>query len=712
MKIKRLTTQVVLLFLLSGICLPIFSGHVAAATGPPGNAADYNFYCGFTIVGRQGCHGYYTNTNFYLYNPNVNYAVSGTDILVNWANTTAPAYNNIASAAAFENELTTYLQQASSGTYDYDGIGAAFTIDAMLGESGSALCGTGTCTWQDGVNYANANLAQWETDVNYYAQKGWITWRVKQVLPTGTTDSTHVCAVGSPTVCGGSAQIRRYDGKDIVFRADGTAASPEMIVFDDPNPGGGYVRIRIDCGNISGPLTPLTAPPSYTLSPTITATVNGVAASIAEPGDTVTFRYAVANNASVNSASTSCMAYNNVFTGYHQAVSPAEKTGGTPSTTQTVCNNQIFNHNATVTIGTYTVPAADVATNKTVCSSLYLTPGSVKNGVAGPPLGVEACIIVGSLPYARVFGGDVSAGNAQSSATCDPNTGDYDAGIASWNQDSGLYSGAGTQYAAYAVGSIQHFASAQANPNTNAGKAPGGLAFANTSTPYGNLGAGSLPCMNDYYNVLPGATYLTTNVATPGTIDLSSLSSGAYVYTGTSTLTLSGMLKSGANPSRIQLFVPNHNVYIANNITYGTGWTTLADIPMFELVVNAANIYIDHNVSEVDGTYVAQNAQASGRGVGGQISTCATAAGPELLDANLYNNCSTSLLINGAFVANDVNLERSSKTLSDSSGDSPSSLTSSAAEQFNYNPSLWLIQPPYSTGVVTYNTIVDLPPVL
>jgi hypothetical protein len=163
--------------------------------------------------------------------------------------------------------------------------------------------------------------------------------------------------------------------------------------------------------------------------------------------------------------------------------------------------------------------------------------------------------------------------------------------------------------------------------------------------------------------------------------------------------------------TRIQLFTTS-NVYIDNDIKYGSGWQSLASIPMFELVTKGANVYISNKVGELDGTYVAQNTQGDGKGAGGQIATCATATGPFTLDNNVFTNCNKQLVINGAFVANDVMLERTAGTLSQSSSDCPCGLDSSAAEQFNYNPSLWMIQPPLPAGATTYNDVVDLPPVL
>src|SRR5581483_4498793 len=230
--------------------------------------------------------------------------------------------------------------------------------------------------------------------------------------------------------------------------------------------------------------------------------------------------------------------------------------------------------------------------------------------------------------------------------------------------------------------------------------------------------ANSLPCMNDYYVVPSGAQPLGGS-----NVDLSTLSSGAYTYSGGGTLTLHGSLSSSADSAstaRVQIFVNGGtNVYIPSNITYQdspASWGSISDIPMLELVVQSGNIYVSNNATELDGTYVAQNSNADGKGTGGQIATCATSSGPWPTGngpgSTLAASCGSHLLVNGAFVADDVALERSFSALSSSGGDNPSSLTSSAAEQFDYGPSDWLVQPPAPPEALTYNTIVDLPPVL
>ncbi len=451
---------------------------------------------------------------------------------------------------------------------------------------------------------------------------------------------------------------------------------------------------------------------TYALIPTVNDTSSGGNNAYAEVGDVLTFVYTVTNTAAGPSHDADCQEYDTGWSGYHAAPAPpAYDTAGSISTAnKTLCTAKSFAGGVSVKLKTETFTVTAAMVNTTICRTLTVAPSSPTVAI----LGAEDCVPIVIMPYTRVFGGDVSAGNAQSSATCTP-ANDWDSGVAGWNLATGFYNGAGTQLAAFAIGEIADFATSQTNSAATNGVAPSGIAFANTTAGGGgvyggSLGASSLPCMNNYYVVPTGATNIPTSP-----IDVSTLASGAYVYTGATTLNLYGVVPLG---HRIQLFVPNHNVYITkdpanHDFEYASGWTNVSDIPMFELVVNKANIYVDVGVSRLDGTFIAQNSQANGLGTGGQIATCATAAGPTAT-INFYSQCDNNLDINGAFVADEVILGRSPNwhTLEDSSSDDPNSLSSAAAEQFVYNPSLWLVQPPSSPGALTYNTVVDLPPVL
>ncbi len=681
-------------------------------------ASQYNFFCSFTILGRHGCNGLYNNNNYFDNDPSSATVVKGNDVMDPY-----PGHGDalpdgvIHDAASFESVLETYLALTKGGTkYDWNGAAAAFIIDSMLGKTGASLG-----SWQNAVKFANANLTtglNWEYKVNTYDANGWIDWDNVQTIPIGTPDSTHVCNDDASAKCEywPGPGLSPYDEFDYSFRGDNGSWTFDLITFH--NPDGTTFNISRFCANLVGFIKPLVSTSDYTLAPTVTPYVNGVSTAVAQPGDTVVFKYVQVANSGAKSLPTDCTGYDNNYVGYHVVGSPPDK--GAPVS---LCSARLFAKKTTTTLPSYTVPAAAVKVNETVCSSLYVNPGSVSKGLTGPATSDEACVIIGDEPYTRVFGGDVSAGNAQPAATCTA-ANDWDSGIVGWNTASGLYNGAGTQLAAFAIGEIVHFATSQTNSGATNGVAPSGIAFANTTTGAGgiyggSLGGSALPCENEYYIVPTAHTNLTVSP-----IDVSTLGSGAYVWTGASNPTIysSAGLASGVTPQRIQLFVPNHDVYISGKINYQGGWGSVDQIPMFELVTkgNAAgggNIYISNVATQLDGTYVAEDSLGTGLGNGGQIATCSNAAGTApaptgSVGSTLYTNCNNQLTVNGALVGEEVVFERSVNSLNDSSADNPGSLSSKAAEQFNYNPSLWLVQPPSTPGALIYNTVVALPPVL
>jgi hypothetical protein len=682
MKKWLLVTGLSILLSLAGI------GVAVAATGPYGRNWNNDYFTGDPTVGIDWAFVNLGSQQYDGLGPNCD-----TDCTVN---------------------LDSFLKVYHDRLYDtglsgskIDAGRAAAEIDVMLGQPGTAF----NNSIPQGIAYAQAHYTDWKNLITAYADgtmPGYsVDFNVFYNFSTATSNglgSTGVHDAGDVTDCSDGQQCRG----DITFQNNYNDNGFDWAVVFHVN--GKVFIIKHKCANLTNDNISLKIPSQpYNLNPTVNANVPG-GATVAEPGDTITFTYTVANTGDGDSDPATCTLYSQSFSGYHQTpgAAPFDKSG----TQSTKCSNKVFNGNSSTTVGTENVTVTAAQANTTICRTLSVSPAT------GPPgTGTntdEACVPVANQPYVRVFGGDVSAGNAQPAAACNLSN-DYNAAIVSWNSASGLYNGAGTQFAAFAVGDIDHFATSQTNVGTSKGVAPSGLSFANTTTGAngkygGDLGSTALPCMTDYYNVPASATNVVSN-----NIDVGTLASGAYVYTGASTLTLHGTLADGAVGSRIQIFVPNHNVYIDNDIAYApNAWQSIAGIPMFELVVDSGSIYVSNSVGRLDGTYIAQNSQANGQGTGGQIATCANAAGtaPAALDNNLYSNCNNQLVVNGAFVADDVLLERSVNTLSDSTTDSPANLSSSAAEQFNYNPSLWIVQPPTPPGALTYNTIVDLPPVL
>src|ERR1019366_2794031 len=111
--------------------------------------------------------------------------------------------------------------------------------------------------------------------------------------------------------------------------------------------------------------------------------------------------------------------------------------------------------------------------------------------------GCQTVVAVAYAPYVSVTGGDVMTGSGFGQACSDNTSG----GIFAWNQDStaGAFAGAGTQFAAGALGLIDGFASGQTSASGGSGV---GLSLSNTvhnSTGSGAFGGnfGSIPCATD-----------------------------------------------------------------------------------------------------------------------------------------------------------------------------------------------------------------------
>jgi hypothetical protein len=452
-------------------------------------------------------------------------------------------------------------------------------------------------------------------------------------------------------------------------------------------------------GSRNGRGTPVCAVVRYdfTLQPNITVEVNDAAppaGSVVEVGDKLEFIYSVNNNGTTQSQNTTCIIAGRAINGY--SPNPAPFTTSDPGYVQPAHGcPRVFPRGNTTMVTETTDPIPPGSLNRTICRTLQVTPSSHTGGTAN----YVACVRVGSKPYVKVFSGDISAGSGISTApsvcTNNPN-----AAVVGWNKGGGVngYAGAGTQYAVLALRQIAEFSTAQGGGPAGT---PSGLAFANTTasgTSYGGQ-LGSLPCIPDYYGTKPPSTALTGT-----SLNLATIPDG--VHTANGPLTLSGNLGGG---SRVSLYV-NGDVLINGPIQYPGGWNA-GNLPLFQLVVRG-NIYIAQGVSRIDGVYIAQPNGATG----GTIYTCANPALPaaavSTTGPNVYSACQNQLVVNGAFVAKQVQLLRSRGTLRSAT---PAENNSSAnvGEIFNFSPSVWMAQPPASTGSGgEYDAITSLPPIL
>lgn len=537
-------------------------------------------------------------------------------------------------------------------------------------------------------SYANTS----QNGTTSVGSNGRIDWFVSWRPPCGTYNSYY-----QPS----HRDVAPYVDTASNSNCENSSASPSQFIYFRNSAGTPIYVIRRICMNPMGTLQALSAtpPPNYSLQPSVAASVNGAAVSSAEPGETVRFTYTVNNAGTTASASTNCTLQAQSYEGYYQlpdANNPpvwGAYTGPPGACPFTLAAS------GTYTVATEDVPIPPDGGNQTICRSLAVTPAT--------PAGITRtrgyCLVVANKPYVKVFGGDIVAGSTLTDATgtCTPTAG---AAIAGWNKRSDAanpWAGAGSQYAALAMGVVRDFASTQA---ASGAPAPSGLTFNNQVTAAqqssGQFGGniGGVACIPDYYGTLPeDASALTSP------INVSPLS-GDGVYRASGTTTITG---GNINPNdRTALFVDG-DVFISDNILYQGNWN-LSTIPFFELVVRG-NIYISPEVTQLDGAFIAQQRTD---GTGGYIYTCATAAAALPLDGNLYDTCNEKLTVNGSLVANRLYLMRTFGSLA--LGTTDETAAGDAAEIINYNPVLWIAQP---TGIVNavpddYDSIANLPPVL
>ncbi|HXR49837.1 MAG TPA: hypothetical protein VN778_02320, partial [Verrucomicrobiae bacterium] len=178
----------------------------------------------------------------------------------------------------------------------------------------------------------------------------------------------------------------------------------------------------------------------------------------------------------------------------------------------------------------------------------------------------------------------------------------------------------------------------------------------------------------------------------------------------------------------------NGDVYISGangGISYsnaGWNWSTTNDtVPSFAVVAVGGNIYIDRNVTNLDGLYVAQKAG----GNGGKIYDCTNGIGTANVVGvgSMFSDCNNQLVVHGNLVADQINLMRTLGSLRDSlknPGETPRGpigRTCSdggvykvcAGEVFDFSPELYLgkLQLTQSNnGATVYQAYTSLPPIL
>lgn len=368
-----------------------------------------------------------------------------------------------------------------------------------------------------------------------------------------------------------------------------------------------------------------------------------------------------------------------------------------------------------------------------------------------------------SRPYIKATGGDLATGGwfnngntlcdtSTSSNYQDPNftpsggggTNPAYGGILTYAKTSGSNSAGGSseEFAAYALGLMQ------GNSTNGTGFYTGGalarsaatnksyLSFANTmgsglSTPadfWGGMLVAPSPdgvrqtsyCLPDYFTTKmpsPVPTGLPGNKLNNGTVVSGD---GAYYETATGSgagapLDLVPNMDITIPAGRhITVFVKG-TVYIQHNIAYAA--YTADHVPKFALVVEGS-IYIAPSVTRLDGLYIAQPDLTDANSLSddtGNIWTCHD----DTTDVPSYTfpaYCTDKLVVNGAFVAKQINLFRtpgdivSASTSEDGFASAPSS---NASEVTNFSPAMvmggtFFYDSPKSSDI---DSLISLPPV-
>ena len=471
------------------------------------------------------------------------------------------------------------------------------------------------------------------------------------------------------------------------------------IVFYNPANGQPLYGIKKDCANPVGRLQAL--PRNYTLTPH----VDSVSPSEIEAGSKMTVTTSVDNVGDVPSQPTQWeITQINVQPGQvapHEndgpstvsGEAPCQSNGGAPAGNYfrngvAVCKNAakgngVFNlgspsGNLQPILSGHDI--GDVPVGTRVCFALSVQPRSNNDGrwAHSRPI----CTTVGKKPKMQIWGGDVSVRGRIETSTTVKDIG----GVKTF--------GSWVEYGAFAVGSIDRFASGAGlnNQSDNDQAVWSKLTFANVddsgSSSFGfySTAAGfrPQPGIAAYFNAFSNKQSIPG-----GSVDVGSLTfatGGPVTVRTANDLTITG---GTIPPGRSVVIIASGTVTIAGNITYSdAALGSASTIP--QVVIIAANINIQDNVSRVDSWLVASSV----------INTCSNFTG------NLTSGkCGGLLEVNGPVITGRLLLNRTA-------GSGVGAASGDPAERFNLRPDayLWaLLQARGSNKAQTVYT-KELPP--
>jgi len=339
-------------------------------------------------------------------------------------------------------------------------------------------------------------------------------------------------------------------------------------------------------------------------------------------------------------------------------------------------------------------------------------------------------------PYVHFYGNDVIAGGGYGDCTVTGSGNARGYGLFGSPRNHASYKGTASELAVFATGQIDGVLPGFQDITRNSLTA---LSFSNSNS---SVGSGSLPfgggfsdifCADNLWAKKPSNSELMTftpvadgTVTNPNAVkvNLNNLGNGSYYYRH-SEIHIFSNTKIPAG-KRITIYVEGNAVIGRSNpsavteLAYDTAvpWTDTSQIPLIK-IITLGNIYVDNDITQMDGMYVAvpDPNRPSGTDPTGEIHTCALfSSGLNLLkestDERIATQCRTKLTVNGAFIAKKVQLLRSIGNVPNA-GIAPEPYTSAnIAEVFRFSPELYLALLSEGQPDGTFDAILSLPPAL
>ncbi len=326
----------------------------------------------------------------------------------------------------------------------------------------------------------------------------------------------------------------------------------------------------------------------------------------------------------------------------------------------------------------------------------YSVSGSI-SGTNGASIQCAGNFNVVNKPFLKVYGANVIAGsNFSINGGCNssPITQANIYGNATKYSD-GIYRGSSSDHATFATGTISGFAThyfdnTLSEEITIPGYNPpwGGQGGVNT-TGFSSNSSGY--CVPDYYQKI-----LDNNIS-------------HTTLNNRDSLPTNGQLGLGDR----KVYISTGNIVINQDTTFAPSipaGTSSSNLPMLYVIAKGGDIYIDKNVGNLAGVYIAEKDDHNN---GGHIYDCSNQTSQQ---TNPFTNCTKPLVVEGSFIADQVVLDRTNGTAykEDPNASKPTNCNefndSSVAEQFCTPALIWLANPFTSSANINYMSSV--PPTL